>query len=114
MKSKSFSLNANNHAIIEREDKKITYGNDGISNLLDNKIRIKKPIISKRAVNGQPTDLYVQLLVVADTSIYTHFRELTGLTNKDLIYGHMKLYYIHMISGVKILIFYLIKYDLIY
>lgn len=54
----------------------------------------------KRALNGQPISLNVELLVVTDLSIYNEHVRYAGTTNQNLVFLHMKIYYAHLIHGV--------------
>jgi hypothetical protein len=54
-----------------------------------------------RAVNGQPINLYVEALVVTDTSIYDDHSRFLNTTDQILIFTHMRMYFAHLIKGVN-------------
>lgn len=56
---------------------------------------------SKRAqANGQPFDLYVEVLVVTDYSIYQDNIEYAQTSDVNLVFLYMKTYFAHYINGV--------------
>ena len=46
-------------------------------------------------VTKQPIDLYVELLVVTDSSIFNDHQRYANTTNKDLVFLHMRIYFAH-------------------
>lgn len=61
----------------------------------------KEKKIQKRAVNGQPINLYVEMLIVADCSIYDDHQRFANTTNQDLVYLHMRIYFSHLVALVN-------------
>lgn len=55
----------------------------------------------KKAVNGQPIVLNVELLIVTDLTVYLNFQRITGSTNSANVFSVMRHYYAHLINGVK-------------
>ncbi len=60
----------------------------------------------KRAVNGAPTNLYVEFLIVTDVTIYQDHAKFTGSTNKDTIFNSMKIYFSFLMNAVILFIIY--------
>lgn len=56
---------------------------------------------SKRAVNGQPLDLYVEVLIVADYSVLQKHRLIINSNDDNVVMQNMKIYFIHLINGVR-------------
>ena len=72
--------------------------------VLLNKLRSSDTISSKaRSIYGQPVSLFVETLVVTDESIYNKHRILSGSTNQNVIFEHMRIYYAHSFNGVSIM-----------
>lgn len=55
----------------------------------------------KRAVNGQPIVLNIELLVVTDSDVYKNFQTLAGTTDQQTVFQLMRHYYAHLINGVN-------------
>lgn len=55
----------------------------------------------RRAVNGQPITLYVELLLVTDFSIYAKMQAFSGLTAQNDTFSFMRIYYTHLINAVN-------------
>ena len=55
----------------------------------------------KRAVNGQPINLFVETVLVADRTIYDDHQRFAKITDPDLTFQFMKIYYSHFFSGVN-------------
>ena len=55
----------------------------------------------RRAVNGQPITLYVELLLVTDYSIYVKMQTFSGLTAQNDTFSFMHIYYTHLINAVN-------------
>jgi hypothetical protein len=56
---------------------------------------------SKRSVNGNPIPLFVEILVVADSSIYEDHKTFAGSTDPHTVLIQMRVYFAHLISGVN-------------
>lgn len=56
---------------------------------------------AKRAVNGQPIELNVELLLVTDTSVLDKFQKLAATTDDQKVFALMRHYYSHLINGVN-------------
>ena len=70
--------------------------------ILLNKMRISESAITKaRSVAGQPLSLYVETLSVTDESIYNKHKILSGSSNQNVIFEHMRIYYAHSFNGVN-------------
>lgn len=52
-------------------------------------------------MNGQPINLYVELLVVADPTIYTDHQKMLQTSDSSLIFQSMKVYYSHFFNSVN-------------
>ncbi len=50
--------------------------------------------------NDNPFNLYVELLLTTDLSIYTMFQAYTKLTDQNTLFLYMKIYYAQFINGV--------------
>ena len=55
-----------------------------------------------RSVSGQPLNLFVETLVVTDESIYSKHQALSGSTDSNVVFQHMRIYYAHSIHGVSL------------
>lgn len=58
---------------------------------------------TERLINGGPISLYVEMLVVADQSIYEAHQRILGTNDSNVIFQSMKIYYSHMFNGVLII-----------
>ena len=56
---------------------------------------------SKRSVNGGPINLFVEVLVVTDQTVYQFFKTYLQTNNMDYILWSMKIYYAHYFNGVN-------------
>lgn len=56
----------------------------------------------KRALNGKPVILNVELLVVTDSSVFNDHVRFAGTTNTNQVFSHMRIYFAHLIHGVFI------------
>ncbi len=55
----------------------------------------------KRAdLNNNPFNLYVELLIVTDHSIFEDHKRFSKSENTDLVFLHMQTYFAHFINGV--------------
>ncbi|RNA12759.1 A disintegrin and metallo ase with thrombospondin motifs 3-like [Brachionus plicatilis] len=52
-------------------------------------------------LDGQPINLYVELLVVTDSSVYDYHRRFIGTDDQSLIFSQMRIYYAHLINGIN-------------
>ena len=52
-------------------------------------------------MNGQPINLYVELLIVADQTIYQDHKRFLQTNDSNLIFENMKIYYSHFFNGVN-------------
>lgn len=55
----------------------------------------------KRSVNGAPTVLEVETLIVTDLTIYNKHKTLTNSTDPNVIYAQMRIYYAYLLNAVK-------------
>ncbi|CAF0730538.1 unnamed protein product [Brachionus calyciflorus] len=94
---KLFDSESNHHFIRERPNSYNYYFDDDIKSFRK-KRTIRK---QKRAVNGQPITLNIELLVVTDLNVYTNFQRLVGSTNSQIVFSVMRHYYAHLINGVN-------------
>ena len=60
--------------------------------------RIKK---KKRALNGNPIQTYVEVLVVTDTSVLANFQKLANSTDPSVVFSNMRLYYAYAFNAVN-------------
>jgi hypothetical protein len=51
--------------------------------------------------NGQPFDLYLELLIVTDPTIYFDHQIYTQTNNTDLVFIEMQAYFAHYVVGVN-------------
>lgn len=51
--------------------------------------------------NGQPFDLYVEVLVVTDYTIYEDHQNFAQTTDQNLVFLYMRTYFAHYINGVN-------------
>ncbi|RNA14579.1 flocculation FLO11-like, partial [Brachionus plicatilis] len=67
-------------------------------NLIKSKIEKK----SKRAApNGQPFNLFVEVLLVADNTIYEDHIRFAGTNDTDLVFLYMRTYFAHYFNGIN-------------
>ena len=57
--------------------------------------------MKRAAPNGKPVNLYVELLVVTDDSIYEQHKVFAATDNKDLVFQYMKTYFSYYVNGVS-------------
>lgn len=55
----------------------------------------------QRSNNGVPFDLYLEVLAVADHSVYDDHQRFAQTTNMNLVFIHMKAYFSHYFNGVR-------------
>lgn len=90
----------NMHATIRRDDemmKKIDY-------MIETKSRKKLEKTSsrnKRSNNGVPFELYMELMIIADYSIYQDHSRIAQSSDQNLVFLHMKAYFAHYVNGVN-------------
>ena len=54
-----------------------------------------------RSNNGVPFELYLELLIVADTTIYEDHKVYAQSTDENLVLIHMRAYFIHYVNGIN-------------
>ncbi|CAF0730548.1 unnamed protein product [Brachionus calyciflorus] len=71
--------------------------------LPDTPINAKKnyKFMKKRALNGQPITLNVELLVVTDSTVFNTHQKFAGTSNTEIVFLHMRHYYAHLMHGVN-------------
>jgi hypothetical protein len=69
------------------------------SSILKKRIGKKGP--KKSANSTQPISLYVEMLLVADVSIVNDHKQFAGSNDLNQVFMHMKIYYAHLINGVR-------------
>lgn len=52
-------------------------------------------------LDGQPINLFVELLVVTDLTVYEYHRRYIGTEDQGVIFSQMRIYYAHLINGVN-------------
>ena len=62
---------------------------------------LKKQNKFKRAVNGQPVNLYVETLIVTDLTVFEDHKRFAQSTDTNVVFQHMRIYFAHLINGVK-------------
>ncbi len=69
--------------------------------ILKKRIGAKKNL--KKNTNGtsQPVVLHVEVLLVADVSIFNDHKAFAGSSDVNQVFMHMKIYYAHLINGVR-------------
>ena len=60
----------------------------------------------KRTVTSKPINLYVELLLVTDKTIFQDHQVYAQSDNIDLIFSNMKIYFSHFFNGVYSLFIY--------
>ena len=68
-----------------------------------------KPVLSerkKRDASQQRVDLFIEYMIVTDTTIYNDNVRYAQTNDTNLVYLYMKAYYAHFANGVTILIFF--------
>ncbi len=65
------------------------------------RVKAERKAYKKRSVNGQPVVTYVEVLVVADFSVLQKFQKLLAITDVNLCFLYMKIYYAHLVSAVS-------------
>ena len=55
----------------------------------------------KVGANGQPISLYIELLVVTDSTVFDYHKNFIGSNDQNLIFSQMRIYYAHLINGVS-------------
>ena len=92
----------NSHQIKKRNVNSVSFCNVDASNLktkIDS--QFNSEIKKERALNGQPINLYVELFIVADQTIYLNHKKFLKTNDSYFIFESMKIYYSHLISGVN-------------
>jgi hypothetical protein len=56
----------------------------------------------KRSIMGEPINLFVELLVLVDSSIYQNQKEYIQTNDTNLIFQNMQIYYSHFFNGVNL------------
>jgi hypothetical protein len=56
----------------------------------------------KRSIMGEPINLFVELLVLVDSSIYANQKEYIQTNDTNLIFQNMQIYYSHFFNGVNL------------
>ncbi len=54
----------------------------------------------KRALNGQPLNLFVEYLVVVDNTVFTKYQNLYKLDDTRLVLQYLKIHYSHIVNAV--------------
>ena len=68
----------------------------------ENKKEIRNQTLKqKRSNNGAPFDLYIELLIVTDYTIFQDQTRFSNLTNTNYILLYMRTYFAHYVNGVK-------------
>ena len=55
----------------------------------------------KKSNNSQPIPLYVEVLLVADLSVFNDHKQFAGTNDTNQVFMHMKIYYAHLMNGVN-------------
>ncbi len=63
------------------------------------KLKLSPPI--KRSNNGQPFNLYIEVLLVTDKTIYNDHRVYANTNDQNLVFLHMRSYFSHYMNGVN-------------
>ena len=53
---------------------------------------------------SEPNTLFVEILLVTDSSVYNDHERFAGTKDKNTIFMHMKIYFSHLMNGVQALI----------
>jgi hypothetical protein len=103
--TREFNSEQNLHAILEPKIKKLDKVNseivEKVSVISADSISSKTKQHKKRSVNGSPLTLYVEILVVADSSIYEDHKLFADSTDPAIVRSQMRIYYSHVINGVN-------------
>lgn len=93
----------NSHTIRKRKTDLSKFCNldQNTNKVIVNKVNEAKFNRSKRALNGQPINLYVELLLVTDNTIYLDHQKFAQITDRNLTFQFMKIYYSHFFNGVN-------------
>ena len=55
----------------------------------------------KRSLNGQPFNLFIELLVVTDLTVFQDQSTFAQSTDTNIVFTYMKAYFAHYINGVS-------------
>ena len=55
----------------------------------------------KRSSNGNPFDLYLEVLIVTDKTIFNDHVRFASTNDTSLVFLHMRTYFAHYINGVR-------------
>ena len=79
----------------------IVPNNNFILCYLQTKMKIVINSRAKRSSNGNPTWLFVELLLVTDRTIFLDHQSFLQTNDTDLVFLNMKIYYSHFFNGVS-------------
>ncbi len=95
----SRELKRSNHHMIKKRN--TLKKNDDILKIPMKNVKIEE-FISKRSLNNQPVNLYVETLLVTDLTVYNDHSRWTGSTDQSVIFQSMKIYFAFIFNGVKL------------
>ena len=56
--------------------------------------------VKKRSINGKPLEVYVEVLLVTDDSIYNDLKKLTNIKDEDTFIAYLKLFIVNYMYAV--------------
>ncbi|CAF0922549.1 unnamed protein product, partial [Brachionus calyciflorus] len=99
---------ANNRHLIKKRSTDNVNKNEVIDYIISNKTlealrnSSKANKMSTRVgTNGEPLYLFVELLVVTDSTVFQYHKNFMGSSDQNLIFSQMRIYYAHLINGIN-------------
>jgi hypothetical protein len=89
---------------ITRKHEMMSHFNNDQIKLSNNKKENENEIKNKfnnRALNGAPVQMYGEVVLVADQTIYNDHVIFAGTTTQSLVFLHMRIYFTHVMNGVN-------------
>jgi hypothetical protein len=80
-------------------EKKSYYGNISRRRVIEKRSSKER---SERSINGQALNLYVEYLVVMDSTAYRKFYDIYTQLDTQLMFQNLKVFYSHLVFGVII------------
>ena len=60
-----------------------------------------RKLLKKRAVNGQPVQVYIEYLIVSDSTIYDQVSGLLNTTNKTIVLQYMQIFFAQVTNAIN-------------
>jgi hypothetical protein len=61
----------------------------------------KKRLENSGTSQTRPINLYVELLVVTDETVYEHHEQIANTNDRNQVFWHMKMYFAYIVNGMN-------------